>query len=237
VYHDALAPAPGKVFQQPAEKRQRRELALLNDALTLVNLGLLILNSWLALRQYYASRKQFEYERKPAVTVSIENIAGRIRLALKNQGSIAANNISLGVELSLDDDKFRLGDFTLSSLNLGEETEHDLTEDLFNELEKRKCIHSYPEEMPTGEHDELTNEAILAEVTIYHLRRAHVQCDLRTIGRCGTDINPKPMFSLDYTFHVELNRLDYSGGEDYRYQNDFDTIVTPQTGLWTRAAS
>lgn len=209
----------------------------LNNALTIVNLCLLVLNSLLAVGNYYVSRKHFEYERKPALAVSMVSVANRIRLVLKNKGSIPATNISLGVELALGGHKFQLGDLTLVSLNPEEETQRDLTEDLFSELEKRKCINSSLEVMPTGEHDELTNEDILGEVAIYHIGRAHVEYDLKVIGRYGTDINPEPIFRLDYTFHVELNQLDYSPSEDYQYRDDFKTIVTPQTGIWTRAVS
>lgn len=205
--------------------------------MTIVNLCLLFLNALLAVGNYRVSRKHFEYERKPALSVSMVDAANRIKLVLKNKGSIPASNISLRVELALGDHKFQLGALTLVSLNPEEETQRDLTEDLFSELEKGKRIDSSLEEMPTGEHDELTNELILGEVAIYHIRRAHVEYDLKVIGRYGTDINPEPIFRLDYTFHVELNQLDDSPYEDYQYRDNFKTTITPQTGVWTRAVS
>jgi hypothetical protein len=113
------------------------------------------------------SRKEFEYERKPVLAVVMEHGANRIRLVLKNKGSIPPSNISLGVELVLGNQKFQLGHLSLGPLSPEEETQRDLTEDLFNELEKRKCLSSSLGTMPTGEYDD-ANQMILGDVAIYH---------------------------------------------------------------------
>lgn len=100
--------------------------------------------------------------------------------------------------------------FSLDSLNPYEETQHDLSEVLFAVLEKRKAMHSYLRSRPTGEKGEYGE--LLEEYRVHHLTRSQVMYHLRITGKYGTDINPEPIFALDYRFQVILRGFDTSEG-------------------------
>lgn len=140
----------------------------------------------------------------------------------------------LAVEVDLGQGFTRVGTFSLDSLNPNEATEHDISEELFSLLEKRKLMDSDSGDRPTGEDDE-SGEAILEEYFVLHLARSQVKYQLRVTGNYGTDINPQPIFALDYRFQVVLSQLDYSAGQDYTWDDDFATKGVPQTGLWVRS--
>lgn len=199
-----------------------------------MNLALIILNSWLAFKQYFASKRQSEYERKPSVIVGVQNIGNNVGFRIENQGSIPANRLALAVEADLGEGYAKVGTFSLDSLNPKEATEHDISEELFSLLERRKAMNSDSRDRPTGEEDE-SGEAIVEEYFVHHLERSQVRYLLKVTGNYGTDINPQPIFALDYRFQVILNQLDYSGGQDYTWSDDFQTKVVPQTGLWVRS--
>jgi hypothetical protein len=205
-----------------------------DSALTVVNLGLVAFNLWLVFKQYATQIHQFEYQRKPQIIVQISSTVNRVTLKLRNQGTVTANNISLNVDVNLDDEQASIGKFSLVSLNPNEETGHDITEYLFARLEKKKHLHSYYESVPAGK-DEITNDALWEDIIVHHVRQSQVSCDLTVSGSYGTDVNPKPIFTMDYVFRIDLKRREYdysSGGEGYQYDDDFETTVSAQTGTW-----
>jgi len=166
--------------------------------------------------------------------VGVQNIGNNIGFRIGNQGSIPANKLALAVEANLGQGYNKVGTFSLDSLNPNEATEHDISEELFSLLEKRKIMDSYPRDRPSGEEDE-SGEPILEEYFVHHLSRSQFKYQLRVTGNHGTDINPQPIFALDYRFQIILSQLDDSAGQDYEWDDDFTTKVVPQSGVWARS--
>jgi hypothetical protein len=204
-----------------------------NLLLTAANVVLFAVNLILIFKQLSVQRQQFRYERKPQIIVQASSKLNRVQLELTNNGDITARNISLDIGMTISGKRIALGKFSLGVLNPEQESTYDITDSLFAVMKSEKLVHSYGQEIPTKV-DEVTGEQIWEDIVVNHLRHHNVSYALGIKGSYGSEVNPDPIFSVEYAFQVEMQQLeyDYEAGKDYLYDDDFETSVRPETGTW-----